>query len=84
MVLNPAPARELPDELLALVDIITPNETGEKLTGIRVESDEECGKSRRRAACQRHWYVMIALGSRGVWFSAEGESRRIQVSRTGH
>ncbi|KAB8146778.1 PfkB family carbohydrate kinase, partial [Raoultella ornithinolytica] len=27
VVLNPAPARELPDELLALVDIITPNET---------------------------------------------------------
>ena len=42
VVLNPAPARELPDELLALVDIITPNETeAEKLTGIRVESDED-------------------------------------------
>ncbi len=27
VVLNPAPARELSDELLALVDIITPNET---------------------------------------------------------
>ncbi len=27
VALNPAPARELPDELLALVDIITPNET---------------------------------------------------------
>ncbi|VEB52009.1 ribokinase [Salmonella enterica subsp. enterica] len=28
VALNPAPARELPDELLALVDIITPNENG--------------------------------------------------------
>ncbi|MGS8589307.1 PfkB family carbohydrate kinase, partial [Salmonella enterica subsp. enterica serovar Infantis] len=27
VALHPAPARELPDELLALVDIITPNET---------------------------------------------------------
>ncbi|MBK4421152.1 bifunctional hydroxymethylpyrimidine kinase/phosphomethylpyrimidine kinase, partial [Enterobacter hormaechei] len=34
VVLNPAPARVLSDELLALVDIITPNETeAEKLTG---------------------------------------------------
>ena len=42
VALNPAPARELPDELLALVDIITPNETeAEKLTGIRVENDDE-------------------------------------------
>ena len=41
VALNPAPARELPDELLALVDIITPNETeAEKLTGIRVENGE--------------------------------------------
>ncbi len=30
VALNPAPARELPDELLALVDIITPNETAKQ------------------------------------------------------
>ena len=46
VALNPAPARELPDELLALVDIITPNETeAEKLTGIRVENDEDAAKA---------------------------------------
>src|SRR5690606_13932557 len=27
VILNPAPARELPDELLSCVDVITPNET---------------------------------------------------------
>jgi ribokinase len=49
-VLNPAPARELSDELLALVDY--PNETeAEKLTGIRVESDEDAAKA-ADAACQ--------------------------------
>jgi ribokinase len=46
VVLNPAPARELSDELLALVDIITPNETeAEKLTGIRVENDDDAAKA---------------------------------------
>lgn len=78
VVLNPAPARELPDELLALVDIITPNETeAEKLTGIRVESDEDAAKAANVLHAKGIGTVMITLGSRGVWLSAEGESRRI-------
>ncbi|MDR8315738.1 ribokinase, partial [Acinetobacter baumannii] len=76
--LNPAPARELPDELLALVDIITPNETeAEKLTGIRVERDEDAAKAANVLHAKGIGTVMITLGSRGVWLSAEGESRRI-------
>ncbi len=68
MVLNPAPARELPDELLALVDIITPNETeAEKLTGIRVESDEDAAKAANVLHAKGIGTVMITLGSRGVW-----------------
>ncbi len=75
---EPAPARELPDELLALVDIITPNETeAEKLTGIRVESDEDAAKAANVLHAKGIGTVMITLGSRGVWLSAEGESRRI-------
>lgn len=78
VVLNPAPARELPDELLALLDIITPNETeAEKLTGIRVESDEDAAKAANVLHAKGIGTVMITLGSRGVWLSAEGESRRI-------
>ncbi len=39
-VLNPAPAQPLPGELLALVDILTPNESeAEHLTGIAVSDD---------------------------------------------
>lgn len=78
VVLNPAPARVLSDELLALVDIITPNETeAEKLTGIRVENDDDAA----RAACALHekgiGTVIITLGSRGVWASVNGEGRRV-------
>ena len=37
-ILNPAPAAELPDELFALCDFVTPNETeAAELTGIGVE-----------------------------------------------
>ena len=70
VILNPAPAQELPDELLSLVDIITPNETEtEYLTGIKVIDDE----SAQQAADVLHnkgiKTVLITLGSRGVWVS---------------
>ncbi|MGY3943788.1 ribokinase [Aeromonas tecta] len=70
VVLNPAPARPLSAELLALVDLITPNQTeAELLTGVKV-SDEA---SAREAAVRFHQMgigeVMITLGSQGVYCS---------------
>ncbi|EMW0513075.1 ribokinase [Enterobacter mori] len=78
VVLNPAPARVLSDELLALVDIITPNETeAEKLTGIRVENDDDAARAARALHDKGIGTVIITLGSRGVWVSANGEGRRV-------
>ncbi|WP_189339892.1 ribokinase [Raoultella sp. 10-1] len=78
VVLNPAPARELSDELLALVDIITPNETeAEKLTGIRVENDDDAAKAANALHKKGIGTVIITLGSRGVWVSHDGEGRRV-------
>lgn len=78
VVLNPAPARELSDELLALVDILTPNETeAEKLTGIRVENDDDAANAARVLHDKGIGIVMITLGSRGVWVSHEGQGRRV-------
>ncbi|MSJ21655.1 ribokinase, partial [Escherichia coli] len=78
VILNPAPARELPDELLMLVDIITPNETeAEKLTGVRVENDEDAAKAAKVLHDKGIGTVIITLGSRGVWASSEGNGRRV-------
>lgn len=78
VVLNPAPARHLPDELLSLIDIITPNETeAEKLTGIRVENDDDAAKAARVLHEKGIGIVMITLGSRGVWVSHDGQGRRV-------
>lgn len=78
VVLNPAPARDLPDELLSLIDIITPNETeAEKLTGIRVENDDDAAKAARMLHEKGIGIVMITLGSRGVWVSHDGQGRRV-------
>lgn len=79
VILNPAPAAALPHSLLALVDVITPNETeAEALTGIHVETDQDAQK----AADALHAYgietVLITLGARGVWLSeAAGKGRLI-------
>ncbi|WP_434668280.1 ribokinase [Aeromonas sp. NJAU223] len=72
VVLNPAPARPLSAELLALVDLITPNQTeAELLTGIKVKDEA----SAREAALRFHQMgiadVMITLGSQGVYCSNE-------------
>lgn len=78
VALNPAPARELSDELLALVDIITPNETeAEKLTGIRVNNDEDASNAAQVLHTKGIETVIITLGSRGVWASVKGEGRRV-------
>ncbi|OAE37172.1 ribokinase [Enterobacter cloacae] len=78
VVLNPAPARVLSDELLALVDIITPNETeAEKLTGIRVENDDDAARAARALHEKGIGTVIITLGRRGVWASVNGEGRRV-------
>ncbi|MEB7375435.1 ribokinase [Enterobacter hormaechei] len=78
VVLNPAPARVLSDELLALVDIITPNETeAEKLTSIRVENDDDAARAALALHDKGIGTVIITLGSRGVWASVNGEGRRV-------
>lgn len=78
VILNPAPARELPDALLSCVDVITPNETeAEVLTGITVSDDA----SAQLAADALHGkgieIVMITLGAKGVWLSQNGRGTLI-------
>lgn len=64
-VLNPAPAKELPDTLLALCDIVVPNEHEVALLG---------GVDRLRSLGARA--VVVTLGSRGAEvFTAEGVRR---------
>lgn len=78
VVLNPAPARALSDDLLALVDIITPNETeAEKLTGVRVTNDDEAARAAQVLHDKGIRTVIITLGSRGVWASQQGNGQRV-------
>ncbi|WP_158782482.1 ribokinase [Pantoea sp. BAV 3049] len=78
VILNPAPATPLSDELLALVDMITPNETeAEILTGVHIESDEDAARAATVLHDKGIYSVLITLGSRGVWLSENGNGQRI-------
>ncbi|WP_145530894.1 ribokinase [Yersinia alsatica] len=78
VILNPAPARELPDELLMLVDMITPNETeAERLTGVHIEQDDDAAKAAQILHDKRIATVIITLGSRGVWLSEQGKGQLV-------
>ncbi|RJT42909.1 ribokinase [Rahnella woolbedingensis] len=78
VILNPAPACELPDELLARVDMITPNETeAEKLTGIKVDSNEDAARAAKALHDKGITTVIITLGSKGVWLSQNGEGKLV-------
>lgn len=70
VVLNPAPACTLPDELFPFVSIITPNETeAEKLTGVPIYNDADAAKASAILHDKGVEVVIITLGHRGVWLS---------------
>ena len=70
VVLNPAPAQPLSSELLALVDLITPNQTeAELLTGVKVTDETSAAQAAARFHQMGISDVMITLGSQGVYCS---------------
>ena len=75
VILNPAPARVLPNRLLKLISILTPNETeAELLTGVKVTdaaaAARACAKLRSRGVRT----VILTLGARGAYLAdASGE-----------
>ncbi|MGP9420195.1 ribokinase [Pseudomonas reactans] len=82
VILNPAPACELPDELLSLVDMITPNETeAERLTGIQVNNNEDAQRAAKALHDKGIETVIITLGSKGVWLSQHGEGKQVSGFR---
>jgi len=67
VVLNPAPACPLSDELLSKVAIITPNETeAEMLTGIKVTDKQSAELAARALAAKGIGTVIITMGAQGA------------------
>ena len=67
VVLNPAPARELPPSLLRQVDFLIPNESETALlTGVQVEDMEAARQAATRLRTAGVGTVILTLGERGA------------------
>ncbi len=70
IILNPAPARHLDDELLKCISIITPNETEtEILTGIKIKSDQDISDGAEFLMAKGINTVIITLGAKGIYLA---------------
>jgi ribokinase len=70
VILNPAPAADLPDEILEKVSIITPNETeAERLTGITVKDVPTAAEAAESLHSRGIETVIITMGAMGAYMS---------------
>jgi ribokinase len=75
-ILNPAPARPLPAEVLSLVDILTPNEMEiETLTGIRVDNVDEAARAGKKLLESGAKQVIVTLGREGSCWVRKNRSQ---------
>lgn len=78
VILNPAPAQNLPDEVLKCLYLITPNETeAELLTGIRVVNEETAERAAAILVQRGCKNVIITLGSKGAFLYTDQISKVI-------
>lgn len=72
-ILNPAPAADLPNGMLALCDYVTPNETEtEALTGHAVETADEAARACVALQDLGVATPIITLGERGAYLAGHG------------
>jgi ribokinase len=77
VILNPAPARPLPNSLLKRISILTPNETeAELLTGIKVTDAAAAAKACSKLRSRGVGIVILTLGGRGA-FLADADGARL-------
>lgn len=83
VVLNPAPRKELPDDFLKNIDIIVPNEhEASLLTGINVDTEENCKKAIETLKNKGIGTVIITLGEKGCAYNDGGYIRFRNAEKT--
>jgi ribokinase len=80
VILNPAPAKQLSDDLLNCLYLITPNENeAELLTGIKVTDASTAEKSAEKLLAKGVKNVIITMGAAGAYLLTEKVSKQIPV-----
>ncbi|MGC8469227.1 MAG: ribokinase [Acetobacteraceae bacterium] len=83
-ILNPAPSQPLTDALLALVDVLTPNETeAEALAGLQVRSLEDAAAAAALLRGRGAGAVVITLGARGALVCTAQETVHVPAVEAG-
>jgi len=72
VILNPAPAQALPDDLLAKISILTPNESeAELLTGVMVTDEDSAKEAADILKAKGIKTVIITMGAAGLYISSD-------------
>jgi ribokinase len=83
-ILNPAPAFPLTDDLLRLVDILTPNETeAAMLSGLPVTTPEEAERAADALIARGAGAVVITMGAAGALLRKDGRSVTVRAVQAG-
>ena len=83
-ILNPAPAAELTDAMLALCDYITPNESeAEALTGLPVTTVDQAIAAADALMARGVGAVVITLGSNGALYRDKTQTVHVPVVSAG-
>lgn len=78
VMLNPAPGQALPEELLRMVDVLTPNETETQIiTGMPVTSVEEAEAASAHLMRAGVGAVVITLGAKGALVASSSGTVRV-------
>ncbi len=78
VILNPAPAQPLRDELLKNISILTPNESeAELLTGVEIKDENDAKKAAKLLLDKGVEIVIITLGTKGALLATKEESKLI-------
>jgi ribokinase len=81
-VLNPAPARQLPEHLYKQLFLITPNETeAEVLTGVRVKDESSAQRAAEILISKGTRHVIITLGSKGAYLYSGGAGHNVPAPK---
>ena len=83
-ILNPAPAAEMPDGMLALCDYLTPNETEvEAITGVPVTSIDQAREAGDVLLARGVGAAVITLGENGVLYHDANQSVHVPAFNAG-
>jgi ribokinase len=83
-ILNPAPAAPLPTGMLALCDIVTPNETeAEALTGIAVATPAAAAEAARALVAMGAGAAVITLGDKGALYHDRARTVHVPILPAG-